>query len=219
MDDFTGDGCVNFFNIASLQDKEASPFIFNALDALVFPTIVGSSPRLLLEVAACGIPTVVWGYSAPEEISGACRFIQISPSLFDPVNLPVESISRELRFLLENPDEQKDLVRSGLKAISTWTWEETIQRILRLFGDLQNRKMLEPQFMNHQVLFRKHYNPVCGEIESEAFVLSKVPVPIDMEQAIAMTLLEEHTPMEVKTVLESICKEPERAEKILENLL
>lgn len=219
MDDFTGDGCVNFFNIASQQDKEASPFIFNALDALVFPTIVGSSPRLLLEVAACGIPTVVWGYSAPEEISGACRFIQTSPSLFDPVDLPVESISQELRFLIENPNEQKDLVRSGLKAISTWTWEETIQRILRLFGDLQNRKMLEPQFMNHQVLFRKHYNPVCGEIESEAFVLSKVPVPIDMEQAIAMTLLEEHTPMEVKTVLESICEEPERAEKILENLL
>ena len=29
-DNFTGDGCVNFFNIASLQDKEASPFIFNA---------------------------------------------------------------------------------------------------------------------------------------------------------------------------------------------
>lgn len=26
-DNFTGDGCVNFFNIASLQDKEASPFI------------------------------------------------------------------------------------------------------------------------------------------------------------------------------------------------
>ncbi|MDE0084308.1 MAG: hypothetical protein OXU23_01245 [Candidatus Poribacteria bacterium] len=219
MDDFTSDGCVNFFNIASLQDKEASPFIFNALDALVFPTILGASPLLLLEVAACGIPTVAWGYSMPEEISGACRFIQISPSLFDPVDLPVESISKELRFLLESPDEQKNLVQSGLKAISTWTWEETVQRILRLFADLQNRKMLQPKFTNHQVLFKKYYNPVCGEIESEAFVLSKVPVPIDMEQAIAMTLLEEHTPMEVKTVLHSICEEPERAEKILENLL
>ena len=219
MDDFTGEGCINFFNIASQQDKEASPFIFNALDALVFPTILGASPLLLLEVAACGIPTVVWGYSAPEDTSGACRFIQISPSLFDPVDLPVESISQELRFLLENPNEQKDLVQAGLKAISTWTWEDTVQRILRLFGDLQNRKMLQPQFTNHPVLFRKHYNPVCGEIESEAFVLSKVPVPIDMEQAIAMTLLEEHTPMEVKTVLESICREPERVKKILENLV
>ena len=102
-DNFTGDGCVNFFNIASLQDKEASPFIFNALDALVFPTILGSSPLLLLEIVACGIPTVVWGYAEPEEISGACRFIQISPRLFDPVDVPVESISQELRSLLENP--------------------------------------------------------------------------------------------------------------------
>ncbi len=219
MDNFTSDGCVNFFSIASLQDKEASPFIFNALDALVFPTILGSSPLLLLEVAACGIPTVVCGYSEPEEISGACRFIQISPSFFDPVDLPVESISQELRFLLENPNEQKDLVRAGLKAISTWTGEETTQRILNLFGYLQNRKMLQPKHRNHKLLFRKHYNLVSGEIESEALVLSQVPTPVDVEQAIGMTLLEEYTPMEVKTVLHSICKEPERAEKILENLL
>ena len=219
MDNFTSDGCVNFFNIASLQDTEASPFIFNALDALVFPTILGASALLLLAIVACGIPTVVWGYSTPEEIAGACRFIQISPSLFDPVDLPVESISQELRFLLENPNEQQVLVRAGLKAISTYTWKETIQRILRLFRYLQNRKVPQYKSMEHRLLFRKHYNPVCGKIESEAFVLSKVPAPVDIEPAIAMTLLEEHTPMEVKTVLESICKESERAEKILENLV
>lgn len=218
-DNFTGDGCVNFFNIASLQDKEASPFIFNALDALVFPTILGSSPLLLLEIVACGIPTVVWGYSEPEEISGACRFIQISPTLFDPVDVPVESISQELRFLLENSNEQEDLARAGLKTVSTYTWEETTQRILSLFADLQNRKMHQSKPAKHRLLFRKHYTPVCGEIESEAFVLSKIPTSVDMEQAIAMTLLEEHTPMEVKTVLESICREQERAEKILENLV
>ena len=219
VDNDTSDDGVNFFNIASLQDKEASPFIFNALDALVFPAILGTSPLLLLEIVACGIPTVIWGYSTPEEISGACRFIQISPSLFDPVDLPVESISQELRSLLENPNERAGLVQAGLKAISTWSWQETIQRILRLFGDLQNRKGPEYKSAKYRLLFRKHYNPVCGGIESEAFVLSKVPVPIDIEQAIAMTLLEEHTPMEVKTVLQAICKKPERVGKILENLL
>ena len=224
MDDFTDEGCVNFFNIASQQDKEASPFIFNALDALVFPTILGSSPQLLLEVAACGIPTVVWGYSEPEEISGACRFIQISPTLFDPVDLPVESISQKLRVLLKNPNEQKDLAQAGLKAVSAYTWQETIQRILSLFKMLQNRKVSSSKSAKHRLLFRKHYNPVCGEIESEALELSKVPSlggpsPVDVEWGIAMTLLEEHTPMEVKTVLQSICQDPERAEKILENLI
>jgi len=113
MDDFTDEGCVNFFNIASQQDKEASPFIFNALDALVFPTILGASPLLLLEIVACGIPTVVWGNSLPKEMSGACRFVQVVPSLFDPVQLPVTSISQELKFLFENPDEQKRLVQGG----------------------------------------------------------------------------------------------------------
>ena len=218
-DNFTGDGCVNFFNIASLQDKEASPFIFNALDALVFPTILGSSPLLLLEIVACGIPTVVWGYSEPEEISGACRFIQMSPTFFDPVDVPVKSISQELKFLLGNPDELKRLGQEGLRTVSAYTSQEATQHILSLFKMLQNRKVSRSKPAKHRLLFRKHYNPVYGEIESEAFVLSKVPTPVDMEQAIAMTLLEEHTPMAVKTVLESICKEPERAEKILENLV
>ena len=218
-DNFTGDGCVNFFNIASQQDKEASPFIFNALDTLLFPAILGASPLLLLEMVACGIPTIAWGDSPPEEISGACRFVQVSPSLFDPVQLPVKSISQELKLLLGNPDDQRRLGREGLEAVSTYTWEAAIQRILNLFGDLHSRKVLQLKHRNHKLLFKKHYNLVSGEIESEAFVLSKVPTPVDVEQAIAMTLLEEHTLMEVKTVLGSICREPEHIERILEHLV
>lgn len=219
MDDFESDGCIHFFNIASLQDKEASPFIFNALDALVFPTILGASPLLLLEIVACGTPTIVWGYSIPEEISGACRFVQISPSLFDPVQLPVKSISRELKSLLENPDKQRHLAQEGLAAVSTYTWETTVQQILNLFRDLRSRPVHQPKSANHKLLFRKRYNLVSGDIESEALVLSKVPSSVDVERAIAMTLLEEQTPMEVKTVLASICRDPERVENILKTLL
>lgn len=218
MDDFESDGCVHFFNIASQQDKEASPFIFNALDVLVFPTLLGASPLLLLEIGACGIPTLVWGYAVPEEMSGACRFIHISPSLFDPVQVPIESISRELKCLLENPEDQRRLGHAGLAAVSTYTWEAAIQRILNLFRVLHIRKGSQPKSTKHQVLFRKQYNLVNGDIESEAFVLSKVPTPVDVEQGIAMTLLEAHTPMEVKTVLQYICQAPERVEKILEAL-
>ena len=219
MDDFESDGCVNFFNIGSLQDKEASPFIFNALDALVFPTILGSSPLLLLEIVACGVPTVVWGYSEPEEISGTYRFVQISSSLFDSVHLPIESISRELKLLLENPDEQKRLGQEGLAAVSTYTWDAAIQRILNLFRDLRSRPVCQSNPAKRQLLFKKQYNLVSGDIESEALVLSKLPASIDVERAIAMTLLEEQTPMEVKTVLASLCRDPERVESILKNLL
>ena len=218
-DNFTSDGCVNFFNIASQQDKEASPFIFNALDALVFPTILGASPMLLLEVAACGVPTIVWGSSVPEEISGACRFIQVSPSLFDSVQVPVKSISQELKLLLENPDDQWHLGQNGVDAVSTYTWKAAIQQILNLFGNLRSRSVCQPKHRNHKLLFRKHYNLVSGEIESEALVLSRISTPVDVEQAIAMTLLDEHTPMEVRTVLASICQEPERVENILKNLI
>ncbi len=217
-DDFESEGSFNFFNIASRQDKAASPFIFNALDALVFPTLLGAPPLLLLEIVACGIPTVVWGYAMPEEMSGACRFVQISPSHFDPVPLPVEAVSQELRSLLENSDEQKLLGQQGLQAVSTYTWQTAVHRLLNLFRNLRSRKARQPKSANHRLLFRKRYNLVYGDIEADAFVLSKPPASIDVEQAIAMTLLDEHTPMEIKTVLASICQESEHVEKILENL-
>ncbi len=219
MDDFESDGCINFFNIASLQDKEASPFIFNALDAVVFPTILGAPPLLLLEIVACGIPTVVWGYSVPKEISGACRFVQVAPSLFEPVQLPVKSILQELKSLFENPDEQKRLAREGLESVSTYTWEAATQRLLNLFRELRSRPVRQSNPAKSRLLFKKHYNVVSGDIESEAFVLSKIPTPVDMEQAIAMTLLDEQTPMEVRTVLQSLCRDPEHVENILKNLL
>lgn len=190
----------------------------------MFPTILGSSPLLLLEIVACGIPTVVWGDSVPKEMSGACRFVQVAPSLFDPVQLPVKSISQELKFLFENPDEQRRLAQEGLEAVSTYTWEAAIQRILNLFRELRSRPVHQSNPAKRRLLFKKHYNLVSGEIESEALELSKSPSlgrpsPVDVERGIAMTLLEEHTPMEVRTVLQSICQEPERAEKILENLI
>ena len=224
MDNFTDDGYVNFFNIASQQDKEASPFIFNALDALVFPTILGASSLLLHEIVACGIPTIAWGYVVPKEISGACRFVQVAPSLFDPVQLPVEAISQELKFLFENPDEQKRLGQKGLEAVSTYTCEATVQRILNLFRELRSRPVCQSNPAKSRLLFRKHYNLASGKIESGALELSKSlslgrSSPVDVEWGIAMTLLEEHTPMEVRTVLQSICQEPERAEKILESLV
>lgn len=215
IDDFESDVCVNFFNIASQQDKAASPFIFNALDALVFPTILGSSPHLLLEIVACEIPTIVWGTAEPKEISGACRFIQVSPNLFDPVPLPVEAISQQLSSLLENPDEQKFLGQQGCQAVSTYTWEAAIQRLLNLFRDLHRHQAAQPKSTKHPLLFRKRYNVVSGDLEADALVLSKPPTSIDVEQAIAMTLLNEQTPLEVRTVLESICQDPERVEKIL----
>jgi len=218
-DDFTREVCVNSFNLASQQDKAASPFIFNALDVLVFPTLLGASPQLLLQIVACGIPTIVWGDSIPKEISGACRFVEVARSLFDPVELPHEAISQHLRSLLENPDAQKRIGQQGVEAVSTYTWDAALQGILTLFRDLRLRRASPPKQRKQKLLFRKQYNGVSGEIESSALVQSKLPTPIDVEQAIAMTLLEEQTPMEIKTVLASICRPPDRVENILKNLI
>ena len=57
---FSTSETVSVFSIRNFQDKEASPFVFNALDIAIFPAVLGASSSYLLELAACGILLIVW---------------------------------------------------------------------------------------------------------------------------------------------------------------
>ena len=76
--------------------------MFNTLDMAIFPAVLGASSSYLLELAACGIPLIVWGYDEPSEVAGACRFFQVEPSPFNSLRPPIASISAAIQELMEN---------------------------------------------------------------------------------------------------------------------
>ncbi|MBM3212257.1 glycosyltransferase family 4 protein [Candidatus Poribacteria bacterium] len=215
----TGDKRISFFSVLNLQDKEVSPLVFSALDLAIFPAILGSSGTLLLEMAACGIPLIVWGYSKPVEIGDFCLFIHVESSLFDRVTFPIESISENINFLLGNQNEREKLSEGARKLVSSYTWDVTSQQVLDLFRrfNLKRNLHLKDTSSDFPILFSKHYNTAQGKVESHAFEMPYF-FQYDIEKGIALTLLGKHTLTEIRALLMHICREQERANQIIEEI-
>lgn len=205
---------VSFFSIANLQDKEASPFVFNALDIAIFPSVLGASSSHLLEFAACGIPLIVWGYSEPREVAGACRFVQVEPSLFDSLQPPIKSISKQIRQLMGSTDEREKLSMKAREVAISYTWDATAKQLLNLFSECEKKRVISHK-PTSPLLFTKHYNRAQGELEFHALDLLDGSSIYEIEKAIAMTLWDNHTPMEMETLLLHLCQDSERVKQIL----
>ena len=211
---FSRNETVSFFSIRDFQDKEASPFVFNALDMAIFPAILGASSSYLLELAACGIPLIVWGYDEPSEVAGACRFFQVEPSPFNPLRPPIASISAAIQELMENPGERKKLGMKAREIAVSYTWDATVRQLLNRFSNCQKKRVV-----NHTptspLSFTKHYNRARGTLEFQARDLLDGSPIYEIEKAIAMTLWNTHTPLEIETLLLHLCQDAEWVKQIM----
>lgn len=205
---------VSVFSICNFQDTEASPFVFNALDIAIFPVVLGAPSSYLLELAACGIPLVVWGYNEPSEVAGACRFFQVEPSPFDSLRPPIASISEAIQQFMENPDEREKLGMKAREAAVAYTWDATVKQLLNCFSDCQKKRVINHSLAN-RLLFTKHYNRAQGTLEFLARDLLDGSPIYEIEKAIAMTLWNRHTHKEMETLLLHLCQDAERVKQIL----
>lgn len=211
---FSTSETVSVFSIRSFQDKEASPFVFNALDMAIFPAVLGVPSSYLLELAACGIPLIVWGYNEPSEVTGACRFFEVEPSPFDSLRPPIASISEAIQELTENPGERKKLGMKAREIAVSYTWDATIRQLLNCFSDCQKKRVV-----NHKptspLFFTKHYNRAQGTLEFQARDLLDGSLIYEIEKAVAMTLWGRHTHKEIETLLLHLCQDVEQVKRII----
>ena len=211
---FSTSETVSFFSIRDFQDKEASPFVFNALDMAIFPTVLGASSSYLLEFAACGIPLIVWGYHEPSEVTGACRFFQVEPFPFDSLRPPIASISEAIQELVKNPGEREKLGMKAREVAVSYTWDATVRQLLNRFRESQKKRMINHRLAD-PLSFTKHYNRARGTLEFQARDLLDGSPIYEIEKAIAMTLWSTHTAMEIETLLLHLCQDAERVKRIL----
>ena len=211
---FSTSETVSVFNIRNFQDKEASPFVFNAFDMAIFPAVLGTSSSYLLELAACGIPLIVWGYNEPSEVADACRFFQVEPSPFDSLRPPIASISEAIQQLMESSDERKKLGMKAREVAVSYTWDATVKQLLSCFSDCQQKRVI-----NHKPTssfsFTKHYNRAQGTLEFRVRDLLDGSPIYNIEKAIAMTLSDRHTAMEVEALLLHLCQDADRVKRIM----
>ena len=184
------------------------------LDMAIFPAVLGASSSYLLEFAACGIPLIVWGYHEPSEVAGACRFFQVEPSLFDVVRPPIASISAAIQQLTENPGEKKKLGMKAREVAVSYTWDAIVRQLLNCFNACQKKRVVNHTSAN-PLLFTKHYNRAQGTLEFQARDLLDGSPIYGMEKAIAMTLSDRHTAMEIETLLLHLCQDAEQVKRIM----
>ena len=214
---FSTSETVSVFSIRNFQDKEASPFVFNALDIAIFPAVLGASSSYLLELAACGIPLIVWGYNEPSEVAGACRFFQVEPSPFGSLRPPITSISEAIQELMENPNEREKLGMKAREIAVSYTWDATVRQLLNCISGCQKKRGVNHTPTN-PLLFTKHYNRAQGGLKFQARDLLDGSLIYEIEKAIAMTLSDRHTHKEMEALLLHLCQDAERVKRILAGL-
>ena len=104
------------------------PFLYNAADMFVFPSLWEGFGFPVLEAMACGIPVACSNVASLPEI------VDEAAQLFDPTD--VESISQAMRFCLFPEATQ---ISRGLKQANRFSWVEASKRILLLYEECCER--------------------------------------------------------------------------------
>lgn len=211
---FSTSETVSAFSIRNFQDKEASPFVFSALDMAIFPAILGAPSPYLLELAACGIPLIVWGSHEPSEVAGACRFFQVEPSPFGSLRPPIVSILEAIQQLTEDPGEREKLGMKAREIAISYTWDAIVRQLLNCFSDCGKKRVFNHESMS-SLLFMKYYNRAQGILKFQARDLLDGSPIYEIEKAIAMTLWDRHTHKEIETLLLHLCQDAERVKRIM----
>jgi glycosyltransferase involved in cell wall biosynthesis len=102
--------------------------LYNACDAMVFPSFYEGFGLPILEAMACGRAVACSDTSAMPEVADSAAL------LFNPAN--VDEIASAMRDLLLDAELRGRMERLGQARASLFTWERTAQRTLEIYYDV-----------------------------------------------------------------------------------
>jgi glycosyltransferase involved in cell wall biosynthesis len=117
---------VKFLGFVPTEDL---PAIYSSAQAFIFPSLVETFGKPLVEAMQCGAPIVASNVSCIPEVLGGAGV------LVDPMN--AEQMAAAIARVIEDPDLRKDLIERGLKRSQDFSWtrgaEATLSLIERTF--------------------------------------------------------------------------------------
>jgi glycosyltransferase involved in cell wall biosynthesis len=109
--------------------------LYNLCEVYVFPSWHEGFGLPALEAMACGAPVIGSNTSSLPEVIG------LADALFDPFD--VASISQKLAQTLKNEHFRDSLRRHGLRQAKKFSWDETAERALSTWEDMQNKSRMQ----------------------------------------------------------------------------
>ena len=211
---------VFYIDLQRPQDIVALPWIYNACEFVIFPMVIGTPFSMVLEALACGVPGLALNSTAlPEELSECTMSVPLTrDETTGKFMIPTAIISEQINMLLGNA-EQREMLSTNAKQIAlNYSWEKTAQRFVTLFKEL-NKKKSENATPNYsEVAFSAYYDRTQNAVKTGATQLDGF-FKQRVEEGLAQTLLSDHTPEEVRIVLQYLLRDTKKADRLLATLL
>ena len=211
---------VFYINLEKPEDTVALPWIYNACEFIIFPTVIGTPFSMVLEAFACGVPALtLTSANLPEDLEGCIKSVPITrDTTTGKFVIPTPIVSQEIENLLVASRERATLSMKAREVACNYSWDRTAREIVELFTSL-NEKRIPNAVPNYpDVAFSSYYNKAQNVIRGGAIQLEGL-FKHSVEEGLAQTLLAEHTPEEVRVVLQYMLKDVEKADSVLSTLM
>lgn len=210
---------VFYINIQQPEDTVALPWIYNACECIIFPTVIGTPFSMVLEALACGVPMLVLNSTVLSEELSACM-VSVPITRDETTGkfiIPTTAISEQIDILINTPEMRKTLSTKARKGAENYSWEKTAQRFVELFIELNKRRgeSAIPEYPD--VAFSPYYNRAQNVLRTGATQLDGF-FKQSVEEGLAQTLLSDHTPAEVRAVLQYLLRDAEKVDGLLATL-
>jgi glycosyltransferase involved in cell wall biosynthesis len=212
--------------------REKLPLIYNAFDVYCFPSVSGEETfgLTVLEAMACGVPPVISDFDGVPSVVGdaglivpAVRFEQNISSIASYAS-PLD-FSEKVNLLLNDDDLRETYAQKALRRSQTFTWDKTARCILELFAKLNRKKKITCE-NRLNILFAPYWNSHQKQMGQKSVILNMNtrhemlvnPYGIfnhRLEDGLVISLLKEHTPREVETILCELIEDEDSAKEIL----
>ena len=211
---------VFYINLEQPEDTVALPWIYSACEFIIFPTVIGMPFSMVLEAFACGVPGLALASTAlTEELTAATLSVPLTrDETTGKFVISTAIVSEQINALLDNPEARETLSTKARQIALNYSWDKTAQRFVALFTELNAEKAENTIPKYPDVAFSPYYDRAqntfkTGVTQLDGFFKQGV------EEGLTQTLLTNHTPEEVRAVLQHILRDTEKADKVLATLL
>lgn len=105
-------------------EAEVLPYLMNAADLFVFPSLYEGFGLPVLEAFACGTPVVASNSASLPEVAGEAA------QLVDPKN--IEEMAEAIFRVVNNKELQLEMKKRGFEQIKKFSWKLTAEKTLRV---------------------------------------------------------------------------------------
>ena len=213
-------GNVFYIDLQKPEDTVALPWIYNACEFIIFPTTIGTPFSMVLEAFACGVPALALAsISLPEDLEGCIKSVPITrDTITGKFRIPTDAVSEQIDALLSASKKIATLSTKAREVACHYSWDRTAREIIELFKSLNEKRTRNAVPNYPDVAFSSYYDKAQNVIRSGAMQLDGL-FKHSVEEGLGQTLLAEHTPEEVRVVLQYILKDVEKADSVLSTLI